>query len=75
MGKALDNWREFATGIRKHSDGNFYIFWYVPAGPLAAGQHSISYSVSWKAQITDGYDVFGGTNRASESGSCTFTVK
>ncbi len=75
-GKALDNWREFATSVRKGNDGNYYIFWYVPAGPLAAGQHSISYNVTWKAQITDGYDVFGpGTNRASESGSCSFTVK
>jgi len=75
-GKSLDNWREFATSIRKGKDGNYYIFWYVPAGPLASGQHSISYNVSWKAQITDGYDVFGpGTNKPSESGSCTFTVK
>jgi len=31
--------------------------------------------VSWKSQITDGYDMYGpGTNRASESGSCSFTV-
>ena len=75
-GKQLDNWRQFATSVRKHIDGNFYIFWYVPAGPLAAGQHSISYNVSWKAQITDGYDNYGpGTNKPSESGSCTFTVK
>ena len=75
-GKPLDNWREYATSIRKGNDSNYYIFWYVPVGPLAAGQHSITYNVSWKAQITDGYDVFGpGTNKPSESGSCTFTVK
>jgi hypothetical protein len=75
-GKSLDNWREFATSVRKQNDGNYYIFWYVPAGPLAAGQHSITYNVTWKAQITDGYDNYGpGTNKPSESGSCTFTVK
>ncbi len=75
-GKSLDNWREFATSIRKQNDGNFYIFWYVPAGPLAAGQHSITYTVSWKAQITDGYDNYGpGTDKPSESGSCNFTVR
>ncbi|MBA3874101.1 MAG: SH3 domain-containing protein [Anaerolineae bacterium] len=75
-GKTLDNWRQFATSIRKQNDGNFYIFWYVPVGPLATGQHSITYNVSWKAQITDGYDNYGpGTNKPSESGSCTFTVK
>ncbi len=75
-GKPLENWRQYGTTVRKGKDGNFYMFWYVPAGPLAAGQHSITYNVSWKAQITDGYDVFGpGTNKSSESGSCTFTVK
>ncbi len=75
-GKPLENWREYATSIRKGNDSNYYIFWYVPTGPLAAGQHSITYNVSWKAQITDGFDVFGpGTNKPSESGSCTFTVK
>ncbi|MBI1277356.1 MAG: SH3 domain-containing protein [Anaerolineaceae bacterium] len=75
-GKSLDNWREYASSIRKQNDGNYYIFWYVPAGPLASGQHSITYNVSWKAQISDGYDNYGpGTNKPSESGSCTFTVK
>jgi Bacterial SH3 domain len=75
-GTALDNWRQFGTRTRKGNDGNYYVFWYVPFGPLAAGQHTITYNVSWKAQITDGYDLFGpGTNRPSESGSCTFTVR
>lgn len=75
-GKPLDNWREFTSSIRQGNDGNYYVFWYVPAGPLAAGPHSITYNVSWNTQITDGYDVFGpGTNRPSESGSCTFTVR
>ncbi|MEZ4667169.1 MAG: SH3 domain-containing protein [Anaerolineae bacterium] len=75
-GTPLENWRQFGTPMRKGNDGNYYIFWYVPFGPLASGQHTISYDVSWKAQITDGYDLFGpGTNRPSESGSCTFTVR
>ncbi len=75
-GKALDNWREFASSVRQGNDGNYYIYWYVPSGPLSAGQHTISYNVTWNAQITDGYDMFGpGTNRPSESGSCTFTVR
>ncbi|MCA0456298.1 MAG: SH3 domain-containing protein [Chloroflexi bacterium] len=75
-GKQLDNWREFASTVRQGNDGNYYIFWYVPSDPLPAGQHTISYSVTWNAQITDGYDMFGpGTSKPSETGSCTFTVR
>lgn len=74
-GVALQNWRQYRTSIRQQSDGNHYVYWYVPYGPLAAGQYTISYTVTWRAQITDGYDVFGpGTNKPSESGTCTFTV-
>jgi hypothetical protein len=75
-GVALDNWRQYASSIRVEGDGNYHIYWYVPYGPLAAGEHKITYTVSWAQQITDGYDFFGpGTNRASESGTCTFTVR
>lgn len=75
-GKPLDNWREYASSIRQGNDGNYYIYWYVPSGPLSAGQHSITYTVTWNAQITDGYDNFGpGTNKPSETGSCNFTVR
>jgi hypothetical protein len=71
----LDNWRLYKTRVRKQNDGNYYVYWFVPYGPLAAGPHKITYLVTWKAQITDGYDMYGpGTNRSSESGSCTFTV-
>jgi hypothetical protein len=65
----------YRTSVRKQADGNYYVYWFVPYGPLPAGQHTISYSVSWNAQITDGYDNYGpGTNRPSESGSCNFVV-
>jgi hypothetical protein len=75
-GVALTNWRQYASSIRVERDGNYHIYWYVPYGPLAAGEHKITYSVTWSQQITDGYDFFGpGTNRASESGTCTFTVR
>jgi hypothetical protein len=72
----LDNWRQYTGSVRKQGDGNYYIYWFVPYGPLEAGSHTITYSVSWRSAITDGYDNFGpGTNRPSESGSCTFTVR
>lgn len=74
-GELLQNWRLYGTTVRKQSDGNYYKYWYVPFGPLASGQHEISYRVTWDAQITDGYDYFGpGTNRPGESGSCTFSI-
>lgn len=74
-GVLLENWRQYKSSVRRQSDGNHYIYWFVPYGPLSSGQHNISYRVSWRQQITDGYDMFGpGTNRPSESGSCTFTV-
>jgi hypothetical protein len=74
-GVRLENWQQYDSSIRKQADGNYYIYWFVPYGPLAAGQHTITYNVTWTQQITDGYDFFGpGTNRPSENGSCTFTV-
>jgi len=75
-GVLLDNWRLYKTRTRVQNDGNYYVYWFVPYGPLAAGQHKVTYLVSWRVQITDGYDFYGpGTNRPSESGSCTFTVQ
>jgi hypothetical protein len=75
-GVRLENWRPYDTNIRRQADGNYYIYWFVPYGPLTAGQYTITYSVTWTEQITDGYDFFGpGTNRPSESGTCTFTVE
>lgn len=74
-GVLLQDWRLYSTRVRQQSDGNHYIYWFVPYGPLTAGQHTITYNVTWRQQITDGYDLFGpGTNRPSESGTCTFTV-
>lgn len=74
-GVLLQDWRLYSTRVRQQADGNHYIYWFVPYGPLTAGQHTITYNVTWRQQITDGYDLFGpGTNRPSESGTCTFTV-
>ncbi len=75
-GVLLENWRSYATRISQRSDGNYWIYWFVPFGPLAAGEYTITFRLTWQAQITDGYDVFGpGTNTPEETGSCTFTVR
>ena len=75
-GTLLENWRAHATRISRRSDGNYWIYWFVPFGPLAAGQYTITFRLTWQAQITDGYDVFGpGTGTPEETGTCTFTVQ
>ncbi len=71
----LRDWGQFRTTVRQQADGNYYVYWYVPAGPLTAGPHEINYRVTWREQISDGYDSFGpGTNNAVQTGSCTFSV-
>lgn len=75
-GVTLRNWQNYRTMVRQESDGNYYVYWYVPSEPLTTGQHVVTYRVSWSEQITDGYATYGpGTNRSFESGTCTFTVR
>ncbi len=51
------------------------VYWYAPAGPLAAGEYEITYRVTWSQRIFDGYNFYGpGSSFAVEEGSCTFTV-
>jgi len=75
-GVPLSNWRQYRTAVRQESDGNYYVYWYVPAGPLTSGQHEITYRVTWREAITDGYSDFGpGTANPVETGSCSFMVR
>jgi hypothetical protein len=67
---------QFQGSVEQRADGNYWVDWAVPAGPLDAGQHRITYRVSWTRSISDGYAQFGpGTPTESESGTCTFTVQ
>lgn len=71
----LTNWRQFGQAIRQQ--GNQYVrYWYVPFGPLTAGQYRITYRATWSRSIFDGAANFGpGTANVVEEGSCTFTVR
>ncbi|MBK8024631.1 MAG: hypothetical protein IPK19_25195 [Chloroflexi bacterium] len=51
-------WRQYAQPITEQS-GQFVVYWYVPAGPLARGEHEITYTVTWRSQISDGLKDFG----------------
>jgi hypothetical protein len=74
-GAALENWRQYRSSVRRQNDGNYWVYWYVPHGPLAAGPYTITFRLTWTQQISDGYDVFGpGTNNLEERGTCTFSV-
>lgn len=75
-GRLLTNIHQYRSRITK--PGNDYVvYWYVPfAEPLAAGEHRITYRVTWSRTITDGYENFGpGTHNLVEEGSCTFRVQ
>jgi len=52
------------------------VHWYVPFGPLEAGEYRITYRVTWETVISDGYDSFGpGTATEFEEESCGFAVR
>lgn len=75
-GTQLTDWQAYQAPIRRETDGNYIVYWFVPVGPLEAGEVRIDYAVSWSRDISDGYAQFGpGTSNPSQSGSCTFTVR
>lgn len=76
-GNLLDNWRLYADEISQRADGKWQIYWYVPiTEPLEAGEHTISYRVSWRNPIFDGQQQYGpGTDTEFEVGSCTITIQ
>jgi hypothetical protein len=62
--------------IRASAQGGYEAYWYVAAGPLAAGSHQISYRHTWRAAVFDGALNFGpGTGIPEERGTCSFTVR
>ena len=52
------------------------VYWYVPYGPLEAGSYRITYRVTWRSAISDGYKAYGpGTSTEFEEESCSFVVR
>lgn len=73
-GRVLDH-SNFQTQMVRESDGNWYVYWYVPVGTLSVGRHEVTYRVTWDAEVNDGYGRFGpDTNREEETGNCVFEV-
>ncbi len=74
-GEPLGDWKNYRIPPYRQDDGNTYVDWYVPYGPLEAGEHRITYELTWRAAISDGYRRFGpDTETPRETGSCTFRV-
>jgi hypothetical protein len=75
-GVLLENWREFQADVRPAANNQFVVYWYVPYGPVGAGEHEITYQVTWSQPISDGFDEFGpDTENPFEQGNCNFTVR
>lgn len=77
-GVLIENVNQFRTRVRRSAGegSDFVTYWYVPFGPLTAGNYEITYTVSWARQITDGYLYYGpGTSIPFEQERCAFTVR
>ncbi len=74
-GKLLENWASYGTELKRES-GVYIIYWYYPVGKLSAGDHEITFRLTWDTAITDGYANFGpGTANEADTGNCLFTVR
>ena len=62
--------------ITPTDDGKFSIYWGANVGVPAPGPHAITYSVSFKAQVTNGVDTFGpGGTYETQTDACTLIVE
>ncbi len=74
-GEAIRSVNQF-RGNPTRSGSQYAVYWYVPYGPLAAGEYSISYRVTWRNAIQDGSASYGpGTSTEFEEESCNFVVR
>ncbi len=74
-GEAIPNVNQY-RGNPRASGSQQVVYWYVPYGPLAAGEHTITYRVTWRNAISDGYANYGpGAAIEFEEESCTFDVR
>ncbi|MCA9882297.1 MAG: SH3 domain-containing protein [Anaerolineae bacterium] len=74
-GEAVPNPDNYVNPIRQQ--GAFFVaYYYVPYGPLEAGEYEIQYEVTWDRAINDGDANYGpGTNIPFQTEKCTFTVR
>lgn len=74
-GEAIANVNQY-RGNPRTSGSQHVVYWRVPYGPLAAGRHTITYRVTWRTLISDGYANYGpGAATEFEEESCAFDVR
>ena len=74
-GEAISNVNQY-RGNPGRSGSQHVVYWYVPYGPLDAGEYSVTYRVTWRNAIKDGYASYGpGTSIEFEEESCNFVVR
>ena len=74
-GDAVRNVNQYRLNPSR-SGNQHAVYWYVPYGPLDAGDYLITYRVTWRSPISDGFQPFGpGTATEFEEESCNFTVR
>ena len=74
-GEAIGSVNQY-RGNPSRSGSQHVVYWYVPYGPLGAGEYSITYRVTWRNAIQDGYASYGpGTSTEFEEESCNFVVR
>ena len=74
-GTQIANVDQFRSAPTKRGNDHV-VYWYVPYGPLEAGSYRITYRVTWRSAISDGYKAYGpGTGTEFEEESCSFVVR
>lgn len=74
-GTQIANVDQFRSAPRQRGRDQV-VYWYVPYGPLEAGNYRITYRVTWRNAINDGYKAYGpGTGTEFEEESCNFVVR
>lgn len=74
-GDEVQNINDFVDEIVPASS-QYVAYWYVPYGPLPAGDYEIQFTMTWESAITDGLEFFGpGTPNPFVQESCAFTVR
>jgi len=74
-GTQIANVDQFRSAPRQRGRDQV-VYWYVPYGPLEAGNYRITYRVTWRNPINDGYKSYGpGTSTEFEEESCNFVVR
>jgi hypothetical protein len=73
-GQEIGDWYKYATPVTRIGS-DYIVYWFVPINGATPGTYKVEFNVTWKTAINDGVENFGpGTEKPSESGTCTFTV-